>query len=225
MITQDLFFQHPWHNFLHSVVYDLVQQVINSNAEDEVNRKICVSLFEEGHLTKRILEAQKTNDEEACVHCTSQACALQQPILTTIRGDSAHNKRRRLGYMGHISLLAEEVVKLFVNAPEVYEQVRTSVDRPAWAAYVDITLRETREADLQPLGGGISSALNDTISSSSGLSDEDDEFPGRKRFGDLSGQQQQQQQQKSPQKASPGNKVRTVTTSLSVSSRPSNSIC
>lgn len=63
--NQDLFFQHPWHNFLHSVVYDLVQQVITSNNEDPLNRSICISLFKDGHLTTRILEAQKYNDEQA----------------------------------------------------------------------------------------------------------------------------------------------------------------
>lgn len=86
--------------------------------------------------------------------------------------------------MGHLSLIAEEVVKLFVHFQEqIYHVVEPTVKQPDWCVYVETSLRETRENDLQQLGGGISIAVNDTISTASGLSDDDDEFPMSTRNG------------------------------------------
>lgn len=92
--------------------------------------------------------------------------------------------------MGHLSLLAEEIVKVFASSPDLYESVKDKFDQEAWNTYVDTTLKELRDIDLQPLGGGVSMAVNDTISSSaSSLSDEDEEYPGRvNRFGQGPGQ-------------------------------------
>lgn len=80
--------------------------------------------------------------------------------------------------MGHMTLVAEEIVKLFEHYPkEIYSVVEPHIPQPAWDRYVATTLRETRERDLSPLGGGISLVPPDAASITSGLSDEDDEFP------------------------------------------------
>ena len=81
--------------------------------------------------------------------------------------------------MGHMTLVAEEIVKLFEHYPaEIHAVVEPHIPQPAWDRYVATTLRETRERDLSPLGGGISIGPHDTSSSTSqSLSDEDDEFP------------------------------------------------
>jgi hypothetical protein len=80
--------------------------------------------------------------------------------------------------MGHMVLVAEEIVKLFENYPqEIYSVVEPHIPQPRWDRYVSTTLRETRERDLSPLGGGISIVPHDTASMTSALSDEDDEFP------------------------------------------------
>lgn len=80
--------------------------------------------------------------------------------------------------MGHMVLIAEEVVKLFGRFPrDIYAVVEPHIPEPAWSHYTETTLRETRERDLLQLGGGITIAPHDTASTASGLSDEDDEFP------------------------------------------------
>ena len=87
--------------------------------------------------------------------------------------------------MGHLSLIAEEVVKLFLHWPdEISKHLEGTFDRDAWNTYVENVLRETRDKDLQQLGGGVNSMANDTISSASGLSDEDDEFPSARQARD-----------------------------------------
>lgn len=80
--------------------------------------------------------------------------------------------------MGHMTLIAEEIIKLFEHYPkEIYAVVQPIIPQPEWNRYISTTLRETRERDLSPLGGGISIVLQDATSTTSEMSDEDDEFP------------------------------------------------
>lgn len=59
----DLFFAHPWNNFLHNVVYDILTQVLNGPMDKGFNRQLAVDLFTTGQLTEKILQGQKTSDE------------------------------------------------------------------------------------------------------------------------------------------------------------------
>jgi hypothetical protein len=65
---------------------------------------------------------------------------------------------------------------LFARFPSaIHSAVASSIAQPDWDEYVSTTLRQTRERDTQPLGGGVASI--GAASTSGGLSDEDDEFP------------------------------------------------
>jgi len=59
----DLFFAHPWNNFLHNVVYDILTQVLNGPMDKGFNRQLAVDLFTTGQLTEKILQGQKTSDD------------------------------------------------------------------------------------------------------------------------------------------------------------------
>jgi len=59
----DLFFAHPWNNFLHNVVYDILTQVLNGPMDKGFNRQLVVDLFTTGQLTEKILRGQKASDE------------------------------------------------------------------------------------------------------------------------------------------------------------------
>ncbi|CAI2165502.1 5644_t:CDS:10 [Funneliformis geosporum] len=88
-------------------------------------------VFTDGHLTKRITMAQRLNDSE-----------VEKP------------KGVRLGYMGHLTFIAEEVVKLLDNyAVEIGEKVIDFIAAEDWQEYVSKTLFETRKRDREPLGG------------------------------------------------------------------------
>ncbi|KAG0279590.1 hypothetical protein BGZ95_000788 [Linnemannia exigua] len=149
----DLFFQFPWNNFLHTVVYDMVHQVfhrpmgdigrpdmngtyIPPKADQGIsegwNRRLTISIFKDGQLTKRITDAQRLCDYEC-----------SQP------------KGVRLGYMGHLTYIADETVKLL----ELYSQTSLLpmlyefIDLEDWWNYVSKVLKETKERDAQVLGG------------------------------------------------------------------------
>jgi SIT4-associating protein SAP185/190 len=128
---QDFFFRFPWNNFLHNVVYDVVQQVFNGPMDRGFNRSLAIDLFETGDITMRIVDGQKKSDE-------AQA-----------------RDKMRLGYMGHLTLIAEEVVKFTERHPPelLSESVLEKVMNGEWITYVEVTLAETRERDNAILGG------------------------------------------------------------------------
>ena len=70
-------------------------------------------------------------------------------------GNSAQPKGVRLGYMGHLTYIADETVKLL----ELYSQTSLLpmlyeyIDLEDWWNYVSKVLKETKERDAQVLGG------------------------------------------------------------------------
>ncbi|KAF4555832.1 putative sIT4-associating protein SAP190 [Elsinoe fawcettii] len=136
----DFFFRFPWNNFLHNVVYDVVQQVFNGTLERGYNRTLAQNLF---------------------VPCTCQDLLSKDDVTTRIlTGQAASDKSQkekgmRLGYMGHLTLIAEEVCKFAERHPPelLGEEVMKKVTLPEWAAYVEGTLTETRDRDNAVLGG------------------------------------------------------------------------
>ena len=58
----NLFFDHPNNDFMHHVVYDMLQQILNGRIAPGWNRELIVNLIGEAKLIDRILEAQKLNE-------------------------------------------------------------------------------------------------------------------------------------------------------------------
>lgn len=127
----NMFFQFPWNNFLHNVVFDIVQQVLNGPMAEGYNRYLAIDLFQTGKLTYLICDGQKK-------------CAEYQ-----------QSHKCRLGYMGHLTLISEEVVKFTaVYPPETISPVVAEVVQdPEWIAYISETLTRTREQYNSILGG------------------------------------------------------------------------
>ncbi|KAL8767538.1 MAG: hypothetical protein Q9194_005951 [Teloschistes cf. exilis] len=127
----DFFFRFPWNNFLHNVVYDVVQQVFNGPMDKGYNRSLAIDLFQGGRVTERIVEGQQRSDE------------------------AQKKNNMRLGYMGHLTLIAEEVVKFSDRHPNemLSQAVLDKVTSKQWSDYVENTLSETRERDNAILGG------------------------------------------------------------------------
>jgi SIT4-associating protein SAP185/190 len=95
------------------------------------NPTLAISLFEAADITNAIINGQTTSEQ-------SQA-----------------QTKTRMGYMGHLTLIAEEVVKFTErNPPELLsELVLDRVMSQDWINYVEGALAETRERDNAILGG------------------------------------------------------------------------
>lgn len=127
----ELFFRFPWNNFLHNVVYDVVQQVFNGPMDRGYNRVLAIDVFAQGKLCEKIVAGQKASDDH-------------------VSGDGV-----RLGYMGHLTLIAEEVVKFVDRYPphQMSALIAEKVTAPEWVEYVENTLAATRARDSAILGG------------------------------------------------------------------------
>jgi SIT4-associating protein SAP185/190 len=95
------------------------------------NRSLAIDLFNSAAITDRIMEGQQASEK-------AQA-----------------ESNMRLGYMGHLTLIAEEVVKFAERIPpeSFSQEVLERVTAPEWIDYVEHTLAETRERDNAILGG------------------------------------------------------------------------
>lgn len=95
------------------------------------NRTLAIDLFDTGNVTARIVAGQERSDK-------AQAAT-----------------RMRLGYMGHLTLIAEEVVKFTERHPPelMSESILEKATNNEWVTYVETTLTETRERDNAILGG------------------------------------------------------------------------
>ncbi|KAF5096131.1 hypothetical protein D0Z00_002876 [Geotrichum galactomycetum] len=137
----NMFFQFPWNNFLHNVVFDIVQQIFNGPMAQGYNRYLAIDLFKTGQLTHLICKGQTDCAEYQKTH------------------------KCRLGYMGHLTLISEEVVKFTSTYPPetVSPIVEKAVQDSEWVFYVTDTLTKSREQYGSVLGGMISSDGNGSI--------------------------------------------------------------
>ncbi|KAF6763649.1 SIT4 phosphatase-associated protein-domain-containing protein [Ephemerocybe angulata] len=128
----DLFFEFPWNNFLHSAVYDLIHQVLTGNVDSGRNRELAISLFRDAKIMHRIVEGQARNDK-----------------------DTATTKGSRLGYMGHLTLIAEDVITALEHfPPELRLLIIQYAPEEEWDRYVTGRYLETKANDTRLLGGG-----------------------------------------------------------------------
>lgn len=128
----DLFFDYPNNNFLHNVVYDVVQQLLNGRIGPGYNRDLIIALFNEARIVERILDAQRADD------------AIE-----------SRKKGMRMPHMGHLMLIADEVVKFLHRCPpEVLAEIDDSYIASEWEAFENGPFADTRARDSKPLGGG-----------------------------------------------------------------------
>jgi len=121
------------------------------------NRSLAIDLFETGRITERIIEGQQASDK------------------------AQSETHMRLGYMGHLTLIAEEVLKFTERHPAelLSQSVLDKVMSQSWVDYVEQTLAETRERDNAILGGvrpdmsvGPRQAVLNAVNAASGFSND-----------------------------------------------------
>lgn len=127
-----MFFKFPWNNFLHNVVFDIVQQVLNGSMDIGFNKFLAIDIFHSGDITHKITEGQRLCSEY-----------------------EDENLGLRLGYMGHLTLIAEEVVKFIQLYPvsTVSELIDQKIEDEIWERYVSHVLYDTRKKYNAILGG------------------------------------------------------------------------
>src|SRR6267154_4876238 len=86
---------------------------------------------------------------------TLKGAALFNWCMLAHRFSSAKPKGVRLGYMGHLTLISEDVITALDHFPPDLKQViEGHAPQPAWDEYVRGRYKETRKKDTSLLGGG-----------------------------------------------------------------------
>lgn len=113
------------------MVYDIIQQLLSGPMEQGFNRSLVFDLFETGQITQEIIKGER------------------------LSADSESNKKLRLGNMGHLTLIAEEVVKFSERQPldQLSQTVMERITDPEWIQYVEHILSHARERENAILGG------------------------------------------------------------------------
>lgn len=135
--------KYPWHNFFHNVVFDLIQQIFNGKL-NSYNSFLIVELFK--------------HDQ----------CSITELIVKCFREDVTP----RPGYMGHLILVSEEVVKFTsLYKPALISPIIVkAVESKDWEWFVNDVLLKTRELYNVILGADSEYLGND------GHKDEEDAF-------------------------------------------------
>ncbi|EJS43871.1 sap155p [Saccharomyces arboricola H-6] len=162
----ELFLTHPWNNFWHNVIFDIIQQIFNGRMDFSYNSFLVLSLFNlkssYQFMTDIIISvedgtgASKTtpvvNDPNFNFKITTDF------ILKGYQDSYRFYELRKmnLGYMGHVVLIAEEVVKFSklykveLISPDIQDILQTE----DWQYYSEEVLNETRMMYSKILGGG-----------------------------------------------------------------------
>ncbi|CDZ96509.1 SAP family cell cycle dependent phosphatase-associated protein [Phaffia rhodozyma] len=144
----DMFFAFPLNNFLHTVVYDVLQQVLSGKLDQGLNKQLVISLFCDAQLIEKILTGQKLNDASPT----------------------------RLGFMGHLVLIAEDSIRFLSQCPEdLLQTLTSSFDQEAWLTFVEGPYSEAKKKDNMVMGGGKPVAAHLTDEAGTGEDTESDE--------------------------------------------------
>jgi serine/threonine-protein phosphatase 6 regulatory subunit 3 len=130
-------------------VYDLVHQILTGRVDGGLNRELTLALFRDARLMHRIVEGQQKNDIEWYAYFHSHDCFFLW------LSKSAKPKGVRLGYMGHLTLISEDVIGALDHFPaDLRLAVAKYIPQAAWDEYVTGRYIETKKKDSSLLGGG-----------------------------------------------------------------------
>lgn len=146
----NMFLKYPWNNFWHNVIFDILQQIFNGRMDYAYNSFLVFQLFE----NKKISEYNNVPEDEIF---DFNIC---RDLI--INGYELSNKyyfknKICLGYMGHLVLIAEEVVKFskIYKVDLISPEIQVVLDDVKWMYYVEDILMDTRLMFSKILGGDI----------------------------------------------------------------------
>lgn len=151
-----LFLKYPWNNFWHNVIFDIIQQIFNGRMDFSYNSFLVYSLFDiKGSYQFNKLTPKISPDPDLDI---SNFKITTDFILRGYQSSYKFydSKNMNLGYMGHLVLIAEEVVKFSklykveLISPDIFKCLQDE----DWQYYSEEVLNDTRMMYSKILGGG-----------------------------------------------------------------------
>lgn len=177
----EMLFHFSWNNFLHNVVFDIIQQIFNGPLKISFNKFLIKDLLGRAEITRSIIDGDKESENKET------------------------GNHLRLGYMGHLTLIAEEVVKFSIYVEELKltfasPVIPKSLNDESWKEYVNSILRDTREKYDMVLGEIVDE--NGDIITEEGEEDEDEQDEQDDEYDqhDMLYEEQEDEEKKDPKK-------------------------
>ncbi|CEP62964.1 SAPS family protein LALA0_S06e07932g [Lachancea lanzarotensis] len=165
-----LFLQYPWNNFWHNVVFDIVQQIFNGRMDFSYNSFLVYSLFD-----NKSAKEFMTGPRQPVVHDFQITRDL---ILEGYKKSYAFYEKNNtaLGYMGHLVLIAEEIVKFskVYKVELISPDIQTVLQAEDWMFYSEDVLNDTRIMYSKILGGN--DYMEETNDDVDATNDDDDTY-------------------------------------------------
>ncbi|KAF0270472.1 hypothetical protein FOG48_00398 [Hanseniaspora uvarum] len=146
----NMFLKYPWNNFWHNVIFDVLQQIFNGRMDYAYNSFLVFQLFE----NKKIVEYSDVPEEEIMDFNICKDLIINGYELSN---QYYFKNKICLGYMGHLVLIAEEIVKFskIYKVDLISPEIQVVLDDVKWIYYVEDVLMDTRLMFSKILGGDI----------------------------------------------------------------------
>ncbi|KAH3900831.1 SAPS family protein SCDLUD_002284 [Saccharomycodes ludwigii] len=148
-----MFLKFPWNNFWHNVIFDIIQQVFNGRMDYSYNSFLVFSLFESDQFSTFCAEKSAVGNflkfdlpRDLILEGYKQSCEF------------FNKTHMNLGFMGHLVLIAEEIVKFskVYKVELISPAIHESLSNPNWVFYSEDILMDTRLMYSKILGGEMS---------------------------------------------------------------------
>ncbi|CCH62995.1 hypothetical protein TBLA_0I03420 [Henningerozyma blattae CBS 6284] len=168
-----LFLEYPWNNLWHNVVFDIIQQIFNGKLDSTYNCFLIYQLFSLQNSRSFIHTISDYRNEDSYINNNEHILSINKYINSNIPIDLSITKNIilkgyqdsydffekesiNLGYMGHLILIAEEVVKFSKNidTKTLSNDIFDVLNDKEWLYYCNEVLNETRKMYSCILGGG-----------------------------------------------------------------------
>ena len=146
-----IFLDHPWNNFWHNVMFDIIQQLLNGKLNTTFNPFLIYSIF-------NLEDSRKFKPIQQLGGNLEQFNILDDFILVGYKRSYQYYLENSMtfGYSGHILLIAEDLAA-FSNASDINKisPVMYSVlQEPKWIRLSEEILPTTKTMCIKILGGG-----------------------------------------------------------------------
>ena len=139
----EMFFHFSWNSFLHNVIFDVVQQIFNGPLKTGYNLFLIKDLLTRGEVTKMIIDGNNENTKQE------------------------QETKLRMGYMGHLILVSEEIIKLGMYIEDmqisfVEPDITDALTEDNWRVFVDDVVVVARDEFDKMLGEPVHESVVDS---------------------------------------------------------------
>ena len=146
-----IFLDHPWNNFWHNVLFDIIQQLLNGKLETTYNPFLIYSIF-------NLKDSRKFKPVQKQDSHLKNFNILDDFILIGYQKSYQYYLKNSmtLGYSGHVLLIAEDL-SAFSNASDIKKIspiMYKILHEPKWVQLSEDILPMTKTMCIKILGGG-----------------------------------------------------------------------